>query len=109
VKANRDEALVQAALDDITNATEDDQQNLLEKAVIAARHRATLGEISAAMEKTFGRYKATIRAIEGVYRKEISMDEDFQKACGLADQFAEKVGRRPRCEGDRNELCRYWV
>jgi len=48
------------------------------------------------MEEVFGRYKATIRSIQGVYRKEISMDEDFKKACMLADQFADKVGRRPR-------------
>jgi len=96
VKSSRDDEAVRKALDAITSAADNKSDNLLACAVEAARMRATLGEISSAMEKVYGRYKATIRAIEGVYRKEISMDEDYQHACKLADQFAEKVGRRPR-------------
>ncbi len=96
VKRDRDEEKVQAALAALTTAAKDKSDNLLSRAVHAAKERATLGEISMAMEKVYGRYKATIRAIEGVYRKEISMDEDYQKACALADRFAKKVGRRPR-------------
>ena len=96
VRRSREEDLVKDALEAITEATTNDSINILEKAVVAARHRATLGEISTAMEKTYGRYKATIRSIQGVYRKEISMDEGYQKACELTDRFATKVGRRPR-------------
>jgi len=96
VKRERDSKKVQAALDALTKAASDDSDNLLSRAIHAAKERATLGEISLAMEKVYGRYKATIRAIEGVYRKEISMDKGYQKACDLADQFAKKVGRRPR-------------
>jgi methylmalonyl-CoA mutase len=68
----------------------------LELAVDAARKRATLGEISYAMEKVFGRYKAVIRSISGVYSSEISDDSSFQTARNLADEFAELEGRRPR-------------
>ena len=96
VKANRNEEAVQAALAAVVKAAQNKGDNLLEKAVVAARERATLGEISDAMEQVFGRYKATIRSIQGVYRREIAMDDDFKKACDLADKFAEKVGRRPR-------------
>ncbi len=96
VRANRNEEAVKAALAALTTAAGDKSDNLLEKAVIAARERATLGEISDAMEQVFGRYKATIRSIQGVYRREIAMDDDFKKACDLADKFADKVGRRPR-------------
>ncbi|HKJ06821.1 MAG TPA: cobalamin-dependent protein, partial [Flavobacteriaceae bacterium] len=70
--------------------------NLLDLAVDAAEKRATLGEISQALEKVFGRYKATIKSISGVYSKEIKDDSDFNKAKELADKFAEIEGRRPR-------------
>ncbi|MFM7770041.1 MAG: methylmalonyl-CoA mutase family protein, partial [Bacteroidota bacterium] len=70
--------------------------NLLALAVDAARNRATLGEISSALEEVFGRYKATIRSISGVYSKESGMDQDFMKAKSLSDQFATLTGRRPR-------------
>ncbi len=96
IRASRNESEVQAALQAITNACNDRDQNLLELAVIAARKRATLGEISEAMEKVFGRYKAQIQTISGIYAKEISMDEEFLEARRLADEFAEKEGRRPR-------------
>ncbi|GAB3943411.1 methylmalonyl-CoA mutase [Spirosoma harenae] len=71
-------------------------QNLLALAVEAARHRATLGEISDAMEKAFGRHKATIRAVSGVYSAEVSDDENFRLAREMSNQFAELDGRRPR-------------
>ncbi|MBT2557295.1 methylmalonyl-CoA mutase [Hymenobacter sp. ISL-91] len=70
--------------------------NLLALAVDAARLRATLGEISDALEKVYGRHQATIRAISGVYSQEMSYDEQFAKARAAADAFAEREGRRPR-------------
>ncbi len=72
------------------------QGNLLELAVIAARNRATLGEISAALEKSFGRYKATIKSISGVYSREMKDDKEFDLVKALSDRFAELDGRRPR-------------
>ena len=92
----RNEAEVQASLDAITKACETGEGNLLELAVDAAKKRASLGEISMACEKIFGRYKAVIRSISGVYSSESKGDEKFKKACELADQFAEMEGRRPR-------------
>ncbi|MGB5275380.1 MAG: methylmalonyl-CoA mutase, partial [Flavobacteriaceae bacterium] len=73
-----------------------DTENLLALAVEAARARATLGEISSALEGAFGRHEANIQSITGVYSKEIKNDETFKKALALADRFAEKEGRRPR-------------
>ncbi len=73
-----------------------DTENLLALAVEAARARATLGEISSALEGAFGRHEANIQSITGVYSKEIKNDETFKKALALADKFAEKEGRRPR-------------
>jgi len=92
----RSEADVQASLDAITKACETGEGNLLELAIDAAKKRASLGEISMACEKVFGRYKAIIRSISGVYSSESKGDEKFKKACELADQFAEMEGRRPR-------------
>ncbi len=96
VKASRDEHAVKHALDNLTNAAANDTQNLLALAVQAAKLRATLGEISDALEKKFGRYKAEIKSFTGVYAKEIKNDESFHKARELANQFAELEGRRPR-------------
>ena len=96
IKATRDTKKVEKALADITECAKTGQGNLLALAVEAARHRATLGEISTAMEKEFGRYKAQIRSFSGVYSKEIKKDESFEKARQLADKFAELEGRRPR-------------
>ncbi len=96
IKANRDQAKVQAALAQLEKVAATGQGNLLSAAVEAARHRATLGEISSAMEKPFGRYVATTRSISGVYANEISMDEDFKTTQALADAFAKEEGRRPR-------------
>jgi methylmalonyl-CoA mutase len=96
IKVERDSAAVESALAAITKAAETKQGNLLELAVEAARKRATLGEISYAMEKVFGRYQARIKTISGVYSSEISQDENFLKAKQMADEFAELEGRRPR-------------
>ncbi|SRX55691.1 Methylmalonyl-CoA mutase large subunit [Aequorivita sp. CIP111184] len=96
IKATRDTKKVEKSLTDITECAKTGQGNLLALAVEAARYRATLGEISTAMEKEFGRYKAQIRSFSGVYSKEIKKDESFEKARQMADQFAELEGRRPR-------------
>ncbi|PSK90310.1 methylmalonyl-CoA mutase [Taibaiella chishuiensis] len=96
LKAVRDEAKVQQALDAITEAARSGKGNLLALGIEAARLRATLGEISFAMEKIYGRYQARIRSIAGVYSKEIAMDKNFQEARQLADDFAALDGRRPR-------------
>ncbi|WP_108801775.1 methylmalonyl-CoA mutase [Aquimarina sp. Aq107] len=96
VKKSRDDNAVGEALDNLSEAAKDDKQNLLALAVNAARLRATLGEISDALEKEFGRYKAEIKSFTGVYAKEIKNDESFNKARELANQFADLEGRRPR-------------
>lgn len=96
LKADRNSEDVRAALEAITKCAEGKGGNLLDLAVDAARKRATLGEISDAMEKVFGRHVATIRSISGVYSAEASTDESFEEAKTLADKFAEVEGRRPR-------------
>lgn len=96
LRNERNEDEVQSALNALTNIAESGEGNLLEAAVEAARKRATLGEISDAMEQVFGRYKATIRSISGVYSSEIDKDKNFKKAQQLANDFAELEGRRPR-------------
>jgi len=96
LRANRDEAAVQAALAAITECAKTGNGNLLELAVEAARVRASLGEISDACEAVAGRYKATIRTISGVYSSETKNDANFIKACELTEKFAKKEGRRPR-------------
>ena len=96
IKKKRDTRAVSAALHEITKAANGNTGNLLELAVVAARARATLGEISDAMETAFGRYKAEIRSIAGVYSSEIKDDSQFANARQLADEFAALEGRRPR-------------
>lgn len=96
LKKNRNNSDVNYALDAITKCAEGGEGNLLALAVDAARKRATLGEISYAMEKVFGRYQATIRSISGVYSSEIEDDSDFKRAKELSDKFATLEGRRPR-------------
>ena len=96
LRRERNNEDVRAALDAITKCAETGQGNLLELAVDAARKRATLGEISYACEKVFGRYRAVVRTISGVYSSEISGDGNFVKARRMADEFAELEGRRPR-------------
>ena len=96
IKATRDNAKVTECLAKLTESAKNGGENLLSLAVEAARNRATLGEISDALEVVFGRYKAQIRSFSGVYSKEIKNDESFEKAKQLADAFAKKEGRRPR-------------
>ncbi|UII29365.1 methylmalonyl-CoA mutase [Fulvivirga maritima] len=97
LKKNRDTDKVNHALDLLTKiAAKETSGNLLEAAIVAARERASLGEISEAMEKVFGRHKATIKSISGVYSEEAHMDKNFKEAKALSDQFAELEGRRPR-------------
>lgn len=96
LKANRNSAEVTEALHNLTECAKTQEGNLLELAIIAAEKRATLGEISDALEKVYGRYKATIKSISGVYSKEIKNDPNFEKAKELANKFAELEGRRPR-------------
>ncbi|MBG8552633.1 methylmalonyl-CoA mutase [Hymenobacter guriensis] len=112
LKAERDNAAVQQALQALTDAarqgastsvtqseTNNEPQttnNLLALAVQAARLRATLGEISDAMEAVYGRHQATIRTVSGVYSQEMDYDQEFAKARQLADEFSQKEGRRPR-------------
>jgi methylmalonyl-CoA mutase len=96
IKATRDNKKVAENLAQLTEAAKTGTENLLSLAIEAARNRATLGEISDALETVFGRYKAQIRSFSGVYSKEIKNDESFEKAKQLADEFAKKEGRRPR-------------
>jgi len=96
IKATRNNNKVAECLAKLTECAQTGEGNLLELAVEAARNRATLGEISDALETVFGRYKAQIRSFSGVYSKEIKNDESFEKAKKLADEFANKEGRRPR-------------
>ena len=96
LKANRNQAEVDAALDAITKCVETGEGNLLELAVDAAKKRASLGEISYACEKIVGRYKAVIRTVSGVYSSVAGEDADFEKAKAMTDEFAELTGRRPR-------------
>lgn len=96
LKAERDEQAVKKALEAITKAAESGEGNLLALSVEAAKNRATLGEISDAVEKISGRYKAVIRSISGVYSSASKNNTMFEKARKLADTFAEQEGRRPR-------------
>ncbi len=96
LRAERNNAEVQAALEAITEAARTGKGNLLELSVIAAQKRASLGEISDAIEKVAGRYKAVIRSISGVYASESSQDEDFIAARELCEKFAKQEGRQPR-------------
>ncbi len=96
LRNERNEEETQRALEVLSNAAATGKGNLLELAVEAARKRASLGEISDAMEKTFGRYTATIHSIAGVYAKEIKSNPMFAEARDKADQFAKLEGRRPR-------------
>jgi len=96
LRKNRDNYAVQIALDKITVAARTGIGNLLELSVEAAKARASLGEISSAIEKIAGRYKAVIRSISGVYSAESSDDPNFKKAKFLCEEFAAKEGRQPR-------------
>ena len=96
IKASRNSNAVKEALEALTICAKTQEGNLLELAVIAARKRATLGEISDALETVFGRYKAQIKSFSGVYSKEIKNNESFELAKQKADEFALLEGRRPR-------------
>jgi methylmalonyl-CoA mutase len=96
VRARRNSKEVEAALNALTRCAESGEGNLLALAVNAARKRATLGEISSALEKVFGRYQAVQHIISGVYSAESRQDGDFVKARKLTDDFAKSEGRRPR-------------
>jgi methylmalonyl-CoA mutase len=96
LKKERNTEKVNAALNALTKGCERKDKNLLSLAVEAAKQRATLGEISDALEKVFGRYKAQNQLITGVYKMEIQDDKYFKKAQELADKFAIEKGRRPR-------------
>ena len=96
IKATRDTEKVKNSLNKLTLCAQNGKGNLLEIAVEAARNRATLGEISDALETVFGRYKAQIKSFSGVYSKEIKDDKSFEEAKQLANEFAKKEGRRPR-------------
>ena len=96
LRNNRNNDEVEAALNALTKAAETNEGNLLELSIDAARKHASLGEISTALEKIYGRYKAVIRSISGVYSSESKDDDLFRKACALADEFAGIEGRRPR-------------
>ena len=96
LKSNRDNTQVISCLKKITYAAKNKSNNLLALSIEAAIARATLGEISSALENAYGRYNASIKSITGVYKKELDMDLDFEKAKKMANEFAEKEGRRPR-------------
>ncbi len=96
IKRDRDPQTVEAALNALAQCAKDGKGNLLELAVTAARARATLGEISTALEKTFGRYSAPTRTISGVYSSQMKNVESIREIHKLSDRFAKKNGRRPR-------------
>ena len=96
LKATRDQTLVSQALDALEKAAGRTDQNLLTLAIEAARVRATLGEISAALEKPWGRYVAKTQTISGVYSNEMKKNKDFEQALIASNEFAVKAGRRPR-------------
>jgi len=96
IKEKRNQEDVDRCLKNITAAAQNGKGNLLALAIKAAKARATLGEISSALEVVFGRYQAKIKSISGVYKKEIKNDPSFEKAKLMANQFAESEGRRPR-------------
>ena len=97
LREERDEAALRPKLEALTKCAETGEGNLLELAIDAARHRATVGEISDALERVWGRYQATIRSIEGVYRSEVGKDsEAVDRVRARSDEFLKKHGRRPR-------------
>ncbi len=96
IKATRDSNKVKEKLEQLVETAKTGKGNLLEIAIEVARYRATLGEISDALETVFGRYKAQIKSFSGVYSKEIKDDSSFEKAKQMADEFAKQEGRRPR-------------
>jgi len=96
IKSSRNNTAVTQSLNAITKCAETGDGNLLSFAIEAAKQRATLGEISMAMEKIFGRYQAKIRTISGIYSSELMNDDNYNKALELSKQFEKVAGRRPR-------------
>ena len=96
IKSSRNNKAVTESLNAITKCAESGDGNILSLAIEAAKHRATLGEISMAMEKIFGRYQAKIRTISGVYSSELMNDNNYNKALELSKKFEKIAGRRPR-------------
>ena len=96
IKAERNDEKVKQSLSELTRIAREENGNLLQAAVTAAKERCTLGEISDALEEVYGRHQAKIQSFSGVYSKEMKTDKSFSKAQALADEFAEKEGRRPR-------------
>ncbi len=96
LRAERDPAAVEAALARLTQAGESGEGNLLALAIDAARAKATVGEISAALEKCYGRHAAMTKVISGVYLREADRNEAFGRAAGLAREFSDNDGRKPR-------------
>ncbi|MEM1328471.1 MAG: methylmalonyl-CoA mutase [Bacteroidota bacterium] len=96
IKKERDESAVQTALEALYQSAESGNGNLLAHAITAARARATLGEVSDAMERAFGRYTPRTQTVSGVYSKEMKQNQSFEQTRHLANQFAEQAGRRPR-------------
>ena len=96
LRAERNQEAVKQSLAAITQAAETGNGNLLALAIEAARNKASLGEISDAMEKAFGRYQATVQSVSGVYSNEVKNNEPFKEAMAKADRFEQLSGRRPR-------------
>lgn len=96
IKATRDNSLVDDSLNQIRKSAKTGQGNLLALCIEAARRRVTLGEMSDAMEESFGRYRANIKTISGVYAMNATKNEYFEKAIALAQKFEDEEGRRPR-------------
>ena len=96
LKEERNQIDTEQSLHALTNAAKDSKGNLLEFAIDAARKRATLGEISEALEKVFGRYKATIQSVSGIYSREMKNQKEIEEVRKLSDRFAKLDGRRPR-------------
>jgi methylmalonyl-CoA mutase len=96
LKANRDQSKVEASLQALTKCAQTGEGNLLELAIVAARERASLGEISDALEKVYGRHQATVKLITNVYKSEYASMDDIEQVRALTDKFADAEGRRPR-------------
>ncbi len=96
LRTERDNAAVQTSLNSLTDSAKSGEGNLLTLAVEAAKNRASLGEISQALEKVYGRHKATIRSITGVYSREFGEDDQIKEILEITDAFATREGRRPR-------------
>ena len=96
IKAKRNEEKIKMVLDELYHAAKNKNKNLLDLSVKAAKERATIGEISLALEKAYGRYKSEIKSFTGVYKEKMKDNKSYKKAVKYSDEFAEMDGRRPR-------------